>query len=190
MQYVDYDGTKFGTQRINLQIRAYSGTRPITALSCSPIEFHVNKTDIQDKLMDRASRIEAFAGVHYRTYEGLGWRMSSLGQKEKYSVKGRIVVDTYGWNKFNPNHTIYVSSLPKEHSPHDDETVQNNANADEEYDDDNDMDGGMPVDGHFGDEDDQTVRQALTPDQKLVCTHLLRGYALKEKIWLNLYVSH
>lgn len=29
----------------------------------------------------------------------------------------------------------------------------------------------------------------MTDDQKLICTHLLRGYSLKEKLWLNLFVN-
>ncbi|KAK5134730.1 hypothetical protein LTR04_004664, partial [Oleoguttula sp. CCFEE 6159] len=55
---------------------------------------------------------------------------------------------------------------------------------------DDDCDGGMPTDGHFADEDDADHQRApLTADQKLICTHLLRGYSLKEKLWLNLYVN-
>jgi len=29
----------------------------------------------------------------------------------------------------------------------------------------------------------------LSNEQKLICSHILRGYALKEKLWLNLYVN-
>lgn len=43
--------------------------------------------------------------------------------------------------------------------------------------------------GHFGDDEDTPSRQPLTDDQKLICTPLLRGYALKEKQWLNLFVN-
>lgn len=59
------------------------------------------------------------------------------------------------------------------------------------YDDNDayDDDGGMPLDGHFADEDEKTQRQPLTEEQKLICTHLLRGYSLKEKLWLNIFVN-
>jgi len=148
MQYVDFDGTKFGTQKLNLHIRAYNGTRAITSLSSSPLEFHRNKEEMQTTLIERGSKIEAFAGVHYRAYEGMGWRMSPYDQKEKYSVKGRIVIDTYGWNRFNPNNTVYVHNLLRDNAAsEDDAVVHSRASSEEEYDDDNDMDGGMPVDG-------------------------------------------
>lgn len=43
--------------------------------------------------------------------------------------------------------------------------------------------------GHFADEDEGEDRAPLDEDQKLICTHLVRGYALKEKLWLNMYVN-
>lgn len=57
----------------------------------------------------------------------------------------------------------------------------------EEFDDD---DGGMPIDGRFADEDDDSTQPApLTAEQKLICTPLLRGYSLKNKMWLNFFVN-
>lgn len=36
---------------------------------------------------------------------------------------------------------------------------------------------------------DQLQAAPLDDEQRLICTHLLRGYALKEKMWLNIYAS-
>ena len=63
-------------------------------------------------------------------------------------------------------------------------------NYSEDYNDEvNDEETGMPIDGHFLDEDDPTTRVPLTPEQKLICTPLIRGYSLKNKLWLNLFVN-
>ena len=43
--------------------------------------------------------------------------------------------------------------------------------------------------GHFVDEDEDLQKAPLTEEQKLLCTHLVRGYALKQKQWLNLYIN-
>lgn len=43
--------------------------------------------------------------------------------------------------------------------------------------------------GHFNEDEDQKKAPALTDEQKILCTHLIRGYALKEKMWLNLFVN-
>lgn len=60
-------------------------------------------------------------------------------------------------------------------------------NEEEDFDED---DGGMPIDGRFADEDDESTQPApLTTEQKLICTPLLRGYSLKNKMWLNFFVN-
>ena len=63
--------------------------------------------------------------------------------------------------------------------------------GDDEYDDGyDDTDGGMPLDGCFADEEheDSTKKIKLSDEQKMICTPLVRGYALKEKMWLNFFV--
>lgn len=195
-QYVDYDGTRWGTNKLNVCIPAFDGTRPITSLQTLPLDFHSSKAEIAAKLIERGSKVEKFAGSHYRAYNGIGWRLNNMGQKERYSVKGRIVIDTFGWNRFNPNWSIFVTALhikdnqiaagigggaapPGELGGEDE--------YDEGYDDD---DGGMPLDGFFADEEDEeSKRVTLTDEQKMICTPLVRGYALKEKLWLNFFVN-
>lgn len=59
----------------------------------------------------------------------------------------------------------------------------------DEYDDAG-SDVGIPMDGNFADEENEDqVRAKLTDDQKLMCSPLVRGYALKEKTWLNFFVN-
>lgn len=63
------------------------------------------------KLVERGGKVEALAGSHFRAYTGIGWRINDINQMEKYSVKGRVVLDTIGWNRFQPNSAVYVSPL-------------------------------------------------------------------------------
>lgn len=195
-QYTDYDGTRWGTNKLNVMIPAYEGTRPINNLPTLPFEFHNNKDEVKAKLIERGGKVEKYAGAHYRAYNGVGWRTNNMGMKEKYSVKGRIVIDTYGWNRFNPNFSIFVTALHIK----DNQTAAGigggaaglgEYGGDDEYDDGYDDDeGGMPVDGFFADEeDDEAKRVTLTEEQKMICTPLVRGYALKEKLWLNFFVN-
>ncbi|KAK5123020.1 hypothetical protein LTR85_003586 [Meristemomyces frigidus] len=195
-QYVDYDGTRWGTNKLNVCVPAFDGTRPIINLPTLPLDFHGSKDEIKAKLTERGSKVEKFAGSHYRAYNGVGWRTNNMGQKEKYSVKGRIVIDTFGWNRFNPNFSIFVTPLHVK----DNQTAAGLGGGaaatgeyggedeyDEGYDDD---DGGMPLDGFFADEEDEeSKRVTLADEQKMICTPLVRGYALKEKLWLNFFVN-
>ena len=193
-KYVDWDGAKFGSNKINLSIAAYTGTRAITNLRVYPIEFHPEGEAIRTRLIERGAKAETLAGPNYRAYQGVAWRQGGFGNKDKYNVKGRIIIDTYGWNRFDPTHSVFVTPLnQKDPSPppippipgqYDEEEIDE---CQDEYEDEDDS--GMPLDGAFADEDDAAKHVPLTTEQKLICTPLLRGYSLKNKLWLNFFVN-
>ncbi|TIA04199.1 P-loop containing nucleoside triphosphate hydrolase protein [Aureobasidium pullulans] len=190
VRYIDFDGTKFGWRQTKISISDYQGTCPIASLAAYPINFYANEDALREKLLKRGSDVESLVGTHYRAYDGIGWKLDMYGQKERHSVKGRIIVDTVGWNRYNPNQAIFTSALDSKGS---DKSAPPHLRAmflptfGESLDDG--CGGGMPLDGHFGDEEDVKKLPSLTDDQKVLCTHLIRGYALKEKIWLNFFVN-
>lgn len=99
------------------------------------------------------------------------------------------MIDTYGWNRFNPNYAVFVSALDKKDpkiSMGSDDDYDANGGYDDECDS---CDGGMPMDGHFLEGDDSDTRIPLTEEQKLICSPLVRGYSLKQKLWLNFFVN-
>ena len=119
-------------------------------------------------------------------------------------IQLQIVIDTYGWNRFDPGHAIYTTPFANKNAntvdsdTEDDENDDGDDPADPEdsAEDDNyfepgydDFADGMPLDGHFADEADAAKRPPLTTEQKLICTPLLRGYSLKNKMWLNFFVN-
>ncbi|KAG9194301.1 hypothetical protein G6011_04336 [Alternaria panax] len=189
-KYVDWDGAKFGSNKINLSVSAYTGTRAITTLRVYPIEFHPEGGAIRTRLIERGAKAEALAGPNYRAYQGVAWRQGGFGNKDKYNVKGRIVIDTYGWNRFNPTQAIYVTPLNQKEPTPPPALGQDDEGEEEEYEEFEDGDdSGMPIDGAFADEDDAAKHPPLTTEQKLICSPLLRGYSLKNKLWLNFFVN-
>jgi hypothetical protein len=185
-RFVDWDGSRFGTNKCNVKISTYSGTRKINTLAAFPLDFHAEKEELRQRLLERGAKVEQLAGSHYRAYKGVGWKLNAFGTKDKFNIDGRIVIDTYGWNRFNPNYAIFVSPLDKK-----DVKAVNNPDEDIDsggIDDDEGCDGGMPLDGHFLEGDD-AAKQALTDEQRLTCSPLVRGYSLKNKLWLNFFVN-
>lgn len=204
--YVDFDGQRFGIQKISLSLANFEGTKRISSLAAFPIEFHAGADQIKAKLIERGAKIEALAGSFFQNYNGVGWRIGVQGTKEKHTVKGRVVIDPFGYNRFEPDFAVYVTPLnaaiptvPSGVSPHSSrlarlariagypasDFIERGHLIDNSCDDD----GGMPADGFFDDEENAPKRPALTDEQKLICTPLVRGYALKEKKWLNLFVN-
>lgn len=88
-----------------------TGTRAFSILAAVPFDRLASKESVREKLIERGGRVESFAGSHYRAYSGIGWRLNHQNHVEKYSVKGRVVIDAYGWNRFNPNFSVYVTPL-------------------------------------------------------------------------------
>jgi hypothetical protein len=189
VRFIDFDGTKFGWSIARFEIPDFEGTCPIASLSAYPIKHHLDEAALCRSLVDRGSAIESLVGTHYRAYDGIGHKQNAFGNMERYSVKGRIIVDTVGWNRYNPNHAIYTTALRNKGKgratgnsralclPTSEESLGGACG------------GGIPLDGHFGEEGDSKTLPPLTDEQKLLCTHLVRGFALKEKMWLNLFVG-
>ena len=192
-KFVDWDGSRFGLSKVNILIQQYPGTRPIPQLAVYPLEYHHDPDALQARLVERGTKCESLAGCHYRSYNGVGWRRGNFGVKDKYAVKGRIVIDTYSWNRFNPGYPVFVGSLTqKDHAPPSGVVARGNGVDD---DDDGTMSeyssnpsDGMPFGGHFADEDERE-KMPLSTEQRLIFTPLLRGYSVKKKLWLNFFVD-
>lgn len=83
----------------------------MNSLSAFPFDRHSSKDNLRTKLIERGAQFESLAGCKYRLYSGVAWRLAAYGQTEKFTTKGRVVVDPRGWNRFNPNQSIYVNPL-------------------------------------------------------------------------------
>lgn len=175
-QQLDWDGSKFGTTKINLMIRNFKGTLPIKSLSTHPIHFHPKEDELQKRLRERGALVESLAGSHYKGYTGVGWQHGSCGSKEKYNINGRVMIDTAAWNRFQPNFHVSVKAIGESNGEDDDD-------ADEEDDDDVPYDGKMPD----ATEIDESCRKPLTDEQRLILAPALRGYALQQKVWVNMF---
>ena len=89
-KFVDWDGAKWGTQKLTLSIGQYSGTRPISSLRVYPIDYHHESDALRERLIERGAKAERLAGPNYRAYQGVAWRRGAFGSKDKYNVKGRV----------------------------------------------------------------------------------------------------
>jgi hypothetical protein len=78
------------------------------------------------------------------------------------------------------DHTLSI--FGEEERDKENENSQQDDTSDEEH-------SGMPIDGYFANEDDMGKHVTLTNEQKLICTPILRGYSLKEKLWLKFFVN-
>ncbi|KAK7531114.1 P-loop containing nucleoside triphosphate hydrolase protein [Phyllosticta citricarpa] len=176
---VEWDGNRFGTSPKTMTIPSFSGTRKITDLPCYPVGFHQDQEVLHSKLLERGAKFEALAGTHYKAYQGMAWQENHLQKKkDKYNVKGRVMIDTYGWNQFVPDEAVFTAPLS---SPGSEEIVEDDLGLDAD---------GMPNGGDFLEEESREASRApLTEEQKLMTSPIVRGYSLKNKQWLKFFVN-
>lgn len=108
-------------------------------------------------------------------------------------LDSRIIIDTYAWNRFNPNRQVSLSALGKSAKYpklrdqigkcYDPEEVADESDCecdDDEYSDDEDSYGNCTRRRQTKSSD---VVTALTNEHLLFCKSSLRGYSLKIKKW-------
>ncbi|KAL8996524.1 MAG: hypothetical protein Q9169_003991 [Polycauliona sp. 2 TL-2023] len=183
-EYVDWDGEHFGLGGSRKLIYDFVGTKPITKLTAFPMKYHENLADVKQELVDRGRLFENLSGYHYKHYKGVAVGQGAWGPV-KYNVDSRIILDTYAWNRFNPNRQVSLNTLTQ--------TVRRDVNDDDDDDDcSEDEYGDDSLDDILGRETDQPGQarsQSLTKDQLLLCSATLKGYSLKNKKWLTFSIS-
>ena len=186
-QMVDWDGEEFGLGYFNLQIYEWGGTQKITQLSAFPLQYHPNLDRVRRDLIRRGKAFEALSGYHYKHYQGIAVGKGPWGPV-KYNVDSRIIIDTYAWNRFNPNSQVSLNSLDnsKQRVDADDDEDESYSDIEEDFDDSDD-DNCRPSTSRSG--ADGPNPTSLTDEQRLLCNATLKGYSLKNKKWLTFSIE-
>ncbi|KAL8827533.1 MAG: hypothetical protein Q9170_006975, partial [Blastenia crenularia] len=194
-EIVDWDGTRFGVAQTSVSIFDFPGTKAITELEAYPLEYHANPAKKKKELMERGKAFARLSGYHYKHYSGVATGKGPWGPIS-YNVNSRIIIDTYAWNRFNPNSRVSLKPL-------DDTSRPTQTKPKPTYDDslDSDDDGNESYDSYdeyYANEADNehpdhiTQRDTalpLTEDEILLCSTTVRGYSLKNKKWLTFFVA-
>ena len=106
-------------------------------------------------------------------------------------VDSRIIIDTYAWNRFNPNEQVHLSALSK--------PIQNTPQIYSDHDADDSDEALYEESDSYVDEEDYVTDEdmpigeqkpkSLTNDQLLMCSASLKGYSLKNKKWLTFSIG-
>lgn len=190
-QIVDWDGENFGLGSEQFSVWEFEGTMKITKLSAYPLEYHPNLSKVKDELYARGKLFEELSGYHYKQYEGIAIGQGPWGPV-KYNVDSRIIIDTYAWNRFNPNRQVSLNALAK---PIKRVAVSVNSNVDadedeDDYDEEYDDEYSEPYDPDVAcGEGQKSSLTSLTKDQLLLCSASLKGYSLKNKKWLTFSIG-
>ena len=70
--HVNCDGKRFGYELLNVFLKHFTGTKPITELEAYPLRFHVSAQKLQERLIQRGRHFEHLRGCHYKRYKHQG----------------------------------------------------------------------------------------------------------------------
>lgn len=77
----DSSGPICGLAAISIEISHFEGVEKITGLNAYPMEWHLNKVEVQAKIVERGRRWLRLTGVHHMHYNGMAYRFSEKMEK-------------------------------------------------------------------------------------------------------------
>ncbi|KAI5924098.1 P-loop containing nucleoside triphosphate hydrolase protein [Camillea tinctor] len=185
---IDWDGSRFGCNESSYFILPFVGTIPISELDCFPLAYHSDEKAIAESFIARGRVFEKLAGQHYMAYKGHAIEQTQYGPS-RTTIDCRIIVDAASHAKARPEYQLILK--PLNHT-----AKASGPSPEPDYDD-----GGVsPVDDwdySYGPRQDDEgdvfaehkIRLPLTEEQLLICTCVVRGFALKTKKWVEFYVD-
>ncbi|KAJ5741025.1 P-loop containing nucleoside triphosphate hydrolase protein, partial [Penicillium malachiteum] len=213
-RYIDSDGKSFGYQSLQLRIKPYEGTTAIMDLPVFPLAHHKNQAEISTDLILRGKLWQSHKGYHYKYYEGLAKGYSKELQRDiKFKIDSRVAIDGEAFNMFNPDGEITFSKTSSQPTGSRDSRdyqfnlmlleqenqrlLKRNRNAINIYQSNVDtpnIDGGLvPHAGPLGNATNETEGEIssgfLSDTQMIISTPVLRGFCLKEKMWLEFFID-
>lgn len=184
---VDWDGENFGMGNKTINIWEFEGTKKIIDLSAFPLEYHPSVSKTKKTLIARGKSFESLRGYHYKLYQGVAIGQGPWGPI-KYNVDSRIVIDTYAWNRFNPNRQVSLSSLQSITQKELDNIPQESDDEDDEYEYESEEEDEI-TENHRSATSLQHDLTSLSDEQLLICSASLLGYSLRNKKWLKFSIG-
>ncbi|AEO69875.1 uncharacterized protein THITE_2120632 [Thermothielavioides terrestris NRRL 8126] len=108
-EFVDFDGHRLGTRRIELSISKYPGTRELGELSVIPLDLLDDAEDVREELLARGRKFESYVGQNLLAYNGIAIKKMPDGYA-RFSVTGRVMIDCKTYHRMEPNDSFVVTS--------------------------------------------------------------------------------
>ncbi|KAF4992130.1 hypothetical protein FDECE_13801 [Fusarium decemcellulare] len=173
---IDWDGKIMGWTSCNMKIHDFPGTIPFSELPCYPLQYHSRLDAAKNLLLERGRKFEALADYCYKAYNGTAVWYPAPDKSRKETVQSRIVIDGENWEKLNPDHTVWLENLHPGT-----EMAESVSGSDDGNDNDWDADSQPEIKAGS--------RPRLTEDQLLMTYPMVRGYALKNKRWMEFFID-
>lgn len=174
VQFIDYDGEKFGTCKTIFRIPKYTGHMRCADLNIMPFEFHPNYEKLREQLLERGRRFRDLAGRHFMFYSGVAVKKSSEESDPKrydrIHIEARVVVDCKNYFRFEPDYSYELEELDRTEAAKRQRTMR-------KYNE------GL-------DQSDQTAYDELQDNELIMASSTVRGFAFMDNRFLEMFVDN
>ncbi|KAI1393497.1 P-loop containing nucleoside triphosphate hydrolase protein [Hypoxylon trugodes] len=170
--FVDFDGTKLGTRKVELIVPKYAGTRQLKELPTMPLDLLEDAVEVRKELVQRGRKFEGFVGQHFEQYDGIALRKTDQGYA-RINVKGRIMIDCETYHRHEANDMFVVDLRLPGDQRHEKSKTRLHRRAVENL-------AFVPEAKTF---------DKLSDDDAVVASATVRGYAFSVKLFLEFFVD-
>lgn len=177
VNFVDFDGSTFGRRHTQLEIDAFSGAQKIRGFGAYPLSMHADELAMKKRLTDRGRQFESLAGMHFRYYKGIGISYDA----QRYSIDGRIVIDTKTYHRLNANYAFGVAAFPSSEDADNVNGAKRRRIVGEIED----------ASKELSDIADREILELdiLTDEHCVLANAMVRGYSFSEKRWCDFFID-
>ncbi|KAG7293611.1 hypothetical protein NEMBOFW57_003665 [Staphylotrichum longicolle] len=108
--FVDFNGEKLGTRRLELSVPKYQGTQTLSEIGILPIDLLDDASDVREELLARGRRFESYVGQHFLKYDGIAIKKTQNGYA-RFTVSGRVMIDCKTYLRLEPNEGFPVTNI-------------------------------------------------------------------------------
>ncbi|KAI1860609.1 hypothetical protein JX265_009072 [Neoarthrinium moseri] len=169
VQFIDFDGERIGTRKLELFVPKYTGTQDLSELPTMPLDLLADVDEVREALTTRGRKFERYIGQHYEQYNGVGLRKTAQGYA-RFNVTGRVMIDCKTYHRLEPNDSFHVREL------HDDQAAKRDRAR-------------RRAAGHTDFVSEKVVHDKLSDDDVLLTNATVRGYSFSAKKFLEFFTD-
>ncbi|KAL4759751.1 ATP-binding protein [Aspergillus foveolatus] len=176
--YLDHDDHEFGEVGIELGIVKFRGRKPIHTLEAFPLQYHPNRTQITQSLVERGRKFSQFIGrsstkIPIQHCKGRAFIMKN-GKPLALNINSRVAIDAALFREMMPNYRRpRVSDCWEEHSIFGGISLKEEEHREK-------------LEKFKANGKDQN---SITQDEYLICCPTVRCFSFSEKVFLECAVG-
>ena len=172
VQYIDYDGEKFGLCKTIVRVPQYTGNMRCADLNIMPFEFHPSYEQLRKQLLARGRRFKELAGQHFMYYDGVAVKTSMEDNKryDRFHIDARVVIDCKNYFRFEPDYNYELEELDRTEVAKRQRTIKKwNEGADQAG---------------------ETAYDELQENELIIANSVVRGFVFTHNRFLEMFVDN